>query len=114
METRYRVDVEDHKWYVVTAKTTQTTVPTTRCAPVKVVDPCTGCVHTEMKEIPSCDVVKTTCADITPVDECKPKVEERVKVCTTVYLDCKPVVEIKKAGAAGAAGSRADSRADAQ
>jgi hypothetical protein len=93
------VDVETKRGYATPSKTTESTCPVTRCVPVCVTDPCTGCTHTEMKEVCDVEKVKTTCTDIIPLcDKCGSKVEERVKVCTTVYMDCRPCMEPKKAG----------------
>lgn len=99
VETRYKVEVDTHKWYATPSKTTEVDQPCQRMVSVTVVDPCTGCKHIEQRMVNDVQKVKTTCIDILPVDECKPKTEEKVKVCTTITMDCRPVMEAHKAGA---------------
>ena len=46
---------------------------------------------------------KTTVTDIIPVDKCSTKPQDKIKVCTTIYMECKPVMEIHHVEAPGVA-----------
>jgi hypothetical protein len=65
-------------------------VPFTRCVPVCVTDPCTGCTHTEYKQETVVERVKTLTIEILPPPPCAPKTEERVKSCVTITIDHLP------------------------
>jgi hypothetical protein len=65
-------------------------VPVTRCVPVCVTDPCTGCTHTEYKNETVMEKAKNLCITILPPKPGAPRTEERVKGCVTVTIDHVP------------------------
>jgi hypothetical protein len=71
-EQRCKVEVPTHKWYATPSKVV-----------CEKAEPC-GCV------------TKTTETDIIPVEKCGTKCEERIKVCTTVYMECRPVMDVHR------------------
>jgi len=78
------------KLHAVTSKTGDSERPALRLVPVCITDPCTGCTRTEMREEPYGEKCKTTITEIVPVDECGTKKEPKPRVCTTIYMECRP------------------------
>lgn len=78
------------KLHAVSSKTCDTERSATRLVPVSITDPCTGCTRTEMREEPYVEKCKTTITEIVPVDECGTKKEAKPRVCTTIYMECRP------------------------
>jgi hypothetical protein len=84
--------------YEVKATVQDKDQPCTRCVPVCVKDPCTGCTHTEYVTETVVNKVKVTSVDITPLNkDCCPqtKFEERTKTCFCVTIDHTCVTEPK-------------------
>jgi hypothetical protein len=71
-EQRCLVDVPVHKWYAT--------------PPAKTV--CEKATDCNCKE-------KTTCAEIIPICKEGCKKEEKIKICTTVYIHCGPCMDVK-------------------
>lgn len=70
-EEKCKVEVPTHKWYAITSKTV-----------CEKEDPCTGCKS------------KTVVVDVLPVEKHCPKWEEKTKYCGTIYMECRPVLDI--------------------
>jgi hypothetical protein len=85
-EQKYTVEVPGKPGYTTTSKTVEREVPCTRCVPVCVTDPCTGCTHTEYKTETVLQKVKTTYIEVVPV-ECKPTTEVRTKSCVRLFIE---------------------------
>ncbi len=66
-------------------------VPVTRCVPVCVTDPCTGCTRTEYKHETVMEQVKTLTIEVLPpAGPCVPRTEERIRSCVSVTIDRLP------------------------
>ncbi len=78
-EEKCKVDVPVTKWYAVTSKV--------------------ACEQ----QLPCGTHTKTTVTDIIPIEKCGTKCQEKVKVCTTVYLECRPPMDVHPAPAPGVA-----------
>jgi hypothetical protein len=74
-EEKCKTDVDAHKWYATTSKVV--------CE----------------QQLPCGTQTKTTVTDIIPIDTCSKKTVEKVKVCTTVYLECRPVMDVHRVDA---------------
>ena len=73
-------------------KTDSKDVPCTKMVPVQVVDPCTGCAHTEMQCVPDTRKLTTTALDIAGPgpEECKTKTEEKVHQTIRICIEHRP------------------------
>jgi hypothetical protein len=88
-ERKYTVEVPGKPGYTTVSKTVDREVPCTRCVPVCVTDPHTGCTHTEYRTETVLQKVKTTMIEVVPV--CKPTTEVRTESCVHLYIEHVPV-----------------------
>jgi hypothetical protein len=78
--------------YIAKSREIVRDVPCTRCVPVCVTDPCTGCTRTEYKEECFIEKVKVLVIDILPPEkDCEYKCVDKITKCATVTLDHTPV-----------------------
>jgi hypothetical protein len=86
-ESKCPTQVKEESPYIAKSREIEREVPCTRCVPVCVTDPCTGCTRTEYRQECFIEKVKVVVIDILPPEDCGFKTKDKITRCATVTLD---------------------------